>query len=158
MLGIMGPSRSGKDEAASFFVQHFSLRYSGSTSIVISREVAKREGISFREAHDQRHERKQYWYDLGNEMRRDDPAYVAREAMKDSDILVGLRDGEELETIRKENLCELIIWIDRIVPFDPTLKFDSSYCDIVIQNHWTLEDYHRRLMRVGLAMGLAFGG
>jgi hypothetical protein len=154
-LGIMGRGRSGKDEAADLFIKCFGLKYGGSTSVIISKEVAKRENLSFEEAHAQRHIRRQYWYDLGNEMRKDDPAALVRAVMQNSDMIVGVRDGEEMQTLKEENLCDLIVWVDRpSAPFDPTLKFDSSYCDIVIQNHWGLNEYHSRLFRLGLSLGL----
>ena len=146
ILGIMGPGRSGKDEAAEWFVKNRGLRYSGTTSVAISKRVAELEDISFEEAHSVRHERREYWRWLGDQMREDDPAALARIVREGSDMLVGVRAKVELKQVRKEKLCDLIIWIDRPgIPIDPTIEFGPELCDIIIPNWWGLREYHERL-------------
>ncbi len=146
LLGIMGPGRAGKDEAADWFRNNCGLRYRGTTSTVISWEVAKREGISFEDAHAQRHHRRAYWRSLGDELRQEDPAALAREVLFESDILVGVRARIEMQQVLKEQLCDIVIWIDRSgIEVDPTIEFGPELCHIVIQNHWTLKEFHDRL-------------
>jgi hypothetical protein len=29
------------------------------------------------------------------------------------------------------------------------VEFTSKECDFVVQNHWSLEEFHRRLTRIG---------
>jgi len=158
-LGIIGPSRAGKDEAAEWFVNHCGLKYNGTTSVVISRKVAMREGITFAQAHAQRHERKMYWRALGDKLRANDPAYLAKEILNpDSNLLVGVRARIEMIEVRRLKLCDLVIWVDRDVPNDPTLEFGPELCDIVIQNRWDVPSYHSRLEKLALALGLEVSG
>lgn len=156
VIGIFGPSRSGKDEAAEWFVNECGLCYNGTTSVAISREVARREGISFQDAHNQRHERKIYWRQLGDEMRVHDPAALARIVLSDNgNLLVGVRANIELNAVIRERLTLINIWIDRpSAPFDPTMGFGPDSCDIIIPNRWGIEEYHRRLWALARILGL----
>jgi hypothetical protein len=121
-LGIMGPGRSGKDEAAEWLAANTTLTYAGTTSVAISREVARRERIGFAEAHAQRHERRGYWRALGDEMRAHNASALAEEMLKDSTLLVGVRARIEMQAIIEKRLCDLVIWVDRPgIPHDPTL-------------------------------------
>ena len=154
-IGIMGPSRSGKDEMAEWFLQYTKLRYAGTTSTVISREVARREGISYEEAHAKRHPNKIYWRALGDEMRAHDPAALARAVLENSDMLVGVRAAVEIDQVIKEQLVDIIFWIDRPgIPFDPTIEFNSEKCHLVIQNHWGLSEYYHRLAMIAKSLGV----
>jgi hypothetical protein len=49
----------------------------------------------------------------------------------------------------KGGVVKLAIWIDRDVPTDPTVEFTPQECDFVVQNHWSLEEFHERLTRIG---------
>lgn len=155
IIGIMGVGRSGKDTAAEWLVEHTNLKYRGSTSIIISEEIARRENITFEEAHSQRHERREYWRMVGDEMRIHDSAALAREVLKDSNLIVGIRSYLEMEKIKQERLCDIIIWISRLdVAVDPTIEFGSEMCDIVIENHWGFEEYYERLNNLSKILGL----
>jgi hypothetical protein len=145
-IGIMGPGRSGKDEAASWLVDHLGFRYNGSTSVVISREVARREGTTFEEAHARRHERRDEWRALGDEMRQNDPAVLVRQLLPGTDLIVGVRARVEMEAVRAEGMLDVVFWIDRPgIPEDPTQEFGPELCDAVVPNHWGLPEYHARL-------------
>ena len=154
-LGIMGPSRAGKDDAAAWLVEHTTLTYAGSTSIAISREVARREGISFEEAHEQRHRRKVYWRALGDEMRKNNPAALAEEMLKGSTLLVGVRARIEMQAVNQIGLCDLVVWVDRPgIPHDPTLEFGPELCDITIHNWWSLDEYFARWRKLATTLGI----
>jgi hypothetical protein len=153
-LAIVGPSRCGKDVAARWFAEHTPLRYSKSTSQVIAPHAAARLGLSAEEAFARRHEDRDLWFKLGCELRRDDPAYLAREVLRDGDLVVGVRDRAEMEATIREGLVDLVIWIDRDVPVDPTLTYGRELADVVIENRWSLADLHRRLDRLASTWGL----
>ena len=156
ILGIFGPTNSGKDAAAEWFVENCGLKYSGSTSIVISRDIARLEGITFEQAHAQRHLRKDEWRRHGDVMRKDDPARLARDILyPDSNLLVGVRARIELHQVIYERLTDINIWIDRpSTYFDTTMGFGPDSCDIVIPNWWGLAEYHTRLWAVARFLGL----
>lgn len=148
-IAICGPGRAGKDEAADFLVSR-GWRYAGSTSVVISREIARREGISFEAAHALRHARRDDWFRVGNELRdQHGPAHLAVEVLKDGDLVVGVRSRGEIETAKRRGLVDLVVWIDRFgIPCDPTLEYGASVADVIIPNWGTLDEYRARLARL----------
>lgn len=159
MIGIMGPTNSGKDHAADWFALNTALRYQGTTSTVISREVARREGITYEQAHAQRHRRKVEWRALGDEMRKDDPAALARAVLVGSNLLVGVRARCEMEAVLKERLVDVVYWIDRRIDGEPvahdiTLEFGPELCHAVIQNHWGTAEYEERLRAIAQSLGI----
>jgi hypothetical protein len=156
-LGIMGPGRAGKDEAAEWLAANTTLTYAGTTSVAISREVARREGISFAESHAQRHARRAYWRSLGDEMRKDNPSALAEEMLQDSTLLVGVRARVEMQAVIEKKLCDLVVWVDRPgIPVDPTLEFGPELCDLTIHNWWDVPEYLRRWRNLADTLGVMY--
>lgn len=151
-LAIVGPSRCGKSHAAHWLARNTSLLYWGSCSRVILPHAAAHLGISEAAAFACRHEHRPLWRALGDALRRDDPAHLARKTLEHGDLCVGVRSLVEIEAVRAEGLCDLIVWVERDVPADDTLEYDSSKADIIVENRWDLPAFHRRLDR--LAGGL----
>lgn len=147
-LAICGPARSGKDEAAIWLAANTSLRYSLSTSQVIAPVAARHLGLSVEAAFAQRHQDRMLWRRLGDGLRRSDTAYLARQTLIDGDLCVGIRSRLEIEAVRAEKLVDLVIWIARTVPTDPTLQYGPEMADIVIQNYWGVAEFHERLQRL----------
>lgn len=94
------------------------------------------------------------WFDVGNELRRDDPAYLVRECLRDAEIVVGLRNADEVEAARAEGLIDLFIWVVRYVPPDPTMTFGPELCDVMLPNTGTLDRLHERLEALARFAGL----
>ncbi len=153
-LAICGPSRCGKDECGLWLAKHTTLRYRLSTSEVIIPFAAAKIGISHEEMFRRRHEYRNLMLETGRELRKDDPAFLARKVLEHGDLCVGVRDREEMNAVRCENLVDLAIWIDRDVPPDATLGFTSAMCEVVIQNHWGLYELHARLERLARTWGI----
>lgn len=153
-LAICGPGRSGKDEAAKWLTEHTPLRFGKSTSEVIAPHRAAQLGVPVEVAFANRHSERQVWYELGNELRQHDAAYLVRECLRGGELVVGIRDGEELRATKRAGLVDLCIWIEREVPVDPTMKYGADLCDIVIHNNGTLEDFHAKLKAMSTVMGL----
>lgn len=154
-LGIMGPSNSGKDHAAEWLVANTCLLYQGTTSVVISRRIAEEEGISFGEAHAQRHARKAHWRAKGDELRRDDPAALARVVVVGPNLIVGIRARCEILAVRRERMLDVIYWVDRPgQEADVTLEFGPEECHAVIQNHWGVAEYDERLRAIAQSLGI----
>lgn len=146
---VVGPGRSGKDEACKYLAENTGLRFEGTTSLFLAEFVAEKKGCSFEEAYENRHNERQLWFDTGNEIRASDPLKLVRRALLKSDITGGIRDIAEIEACKKNNVFDLIIWIDRPgVQEDPTLKFGSEWADIVIQNSGTIEDFFDKLEKL----------
>lgn len=151
-LLFLGRGRSGKDEACEYLSKITLLRNAGTTSKYLCSHVAKKLGVSVEEAYSRRHESDDMrilWYNTGNEIRANDPTVLLKEALQHGELTGGLRDRAEVVAARKAGLVDLIVWIERKqAPHDPTMKFDSSDCDIVIENHGTLQEYQERLWRL----------
>lgn len=154
-LAICGHGRAGKDEAAKWFNENTTVRYSGfSTSAVIAPYVASVLGISEEEAFRRRHEDRQLWYEIGNELREHDPAFLARKTFEHGDIAVGIRDRDEMQAVLDEEMVDLAIWIERDVPPDPTLKYGQEMCDVIVLNTGELGAMFARLEALSKAMGI----
>lgn len=153
-VAICGPGRCGKDTAAMWLAGHTSLRLGKSTSQVIAPFAAQRLGLSVEDAFARRHSDRKYWFDLGNELRARDPTFLVREALREGDIVVGLRNPDEVTASRREGLVDLFIWIERVVPDDPTMAFGADSCDITIINNSSIEDLFARLRSLATFAGI----
>lgn len=148
---FVGEGRAGKDTACDFLAQITTLRNAGTTSKYLCKYVAEELGLSVEDAYARRHESdemRMVWYNKGNEVREKGPTTLAREALKHGEITGGVRALDEILAIRAERVVDLIVWIEnKRVKKDPTVKFTSAECDIVIENNGTLEEFRERLRR-----------
>jgi hypothetical protein len=154
-LLIVGPSRAGKDTACAYLARVTELRFAGSTSLYLARYVAAHLGVSEEEAYRTRHLNRNLWHRIGNRVRKQDPGLLIRASLAHAEIAGGIRHLAELEVCRKEQLVDLIVWIaNERARRDSTLEFDERACDIVVPNHWTVEEFHCRLLRLARFAGL----
>lgn len=154
ILAIVGHGRAGKDTAAEFFRDHTVLRFKGGCSYTGCQYVADKLGISWHEAWRTRHERRMDWYRILNDYREGDPSRLIRDCLEHSDIVCGVRDSIELSVARKECLLDLVVWIDRPVPFDPTVTFTIEDADVIIRNYTGFSDFYTRLKRFAKVLGV----
>ncbi len=154
-LLLVGYGRAGKDCGLEMLSTMTGLRNAGCTSLYLAKYVARELDIGEMEAFQTRHEHRNEWYRIGNELRRDDPGILLREALANGELTGGVRDREEVVTARQDGLVDLIIWIqnDR-VPVDPTVKFGPEHCDLIVQNNGTLDEYCERLRRLAAFAGM----
>jgi hypothetical protein len=147
-IAILGHGRAGKDESGLWLGTHSWLRYVGSTSMVICPMIAAERGVTPAYAWQRRHAERKFWYDWANEYRKDDPAKIAKECLKQGDLVIGLRDKHELQACKDQNLFDLIVWIRRDVPNDPTVTFGPEDCDVVLYNDKGKEELYARWTRL----------
>lgn len=153
-IAICGPGRSGKDTAANWFARHTHLRFGRSTSEIIAPYAAERLGRPVDVAFAHRHQNRVFWFNVGNELRATDPAFLVRECLKGGEIVVGMRNRSEVLAVRSERLVDLVVWIDRDVPTDPTMEFGPAECDVIVQNRGTLDEFEDRLAALARWAGL----
>jgi hypothetical protein len=152
---VVGHGRAGKDTACEYLAMVTHLRFAGTTSLYLARYVAARLGVSQEEAYRTRHLNRNFWHRVGKEVRRQDPGLLVRESLEHAEIVGGVRDSVELAVCRREHLVDLIVWVDNErVPKDSTVTFGERDCDITVPNHWTLEEFHGRLLRLAQFAGL----
>ena len=85
------------------------------------------------------------WFHTGNEVRSSDPALLAKMAFENGDVSGGVRGLPEIEAIRRDRVADMIVWVERDVPTDPTMEFGREYADVVIENNGTIEDLRVRV-------------
>lgn len=152
---IIGRGRAGKDEAGMWFGRNTCLNYKGSTSTVMCPHVALALNIPEEEAWNNRHLSRMFWKQFCDDFRKDDPAVIGRMVIESgADMIIGTRDEVEIKAIQNEGLVDLTIWVERDVPYDPTVEFTSNLADIVIENKWSLDEYYKRLKRFALTVGV----
>ena len=146
---FVGPGRSGKDEACDAAAKASGLVNAGTFSQYLAPYVAAELGVSVEECYARRHQDRETWFRVGNEIRRDDPTLLCRAAFTAGDISGGVRAVEEILGIVQANLADLIVWVERpgIDP-DPTLKFGPEWADVVVRNDGTLFSFRDKVTRL----------
>lgn len=141
---LVGPSRCGKDHAGDFLKAH-GYPYGGSTSVPLTKYVAKKLKQSETEAYAERHQHAMLWRVIGDEVRKDDPGILIKECLEFGNIIAGVRGLPEIKVAHK--YVDLVVWIENpFVKPDPTLEFDKSYSDVIIENDKT-SNYEVKLLR-----------
>jgi len=148
-LAILGMGRAGKDTAGEFLSEKFNLAPAKSSSLNALPLVAHMIGIEAGKAYAERHEHREFWIEACNQLRADDLTRLARWCLGVCDMAIGLRGKEEFAAVMKEGVCHLSVWVERDVPKDPTVEFAREDCDVVVENHTSLERFHERLTRLG---------
>jgi len=160
IIAFCGYGRSGKDTGAEWFRDHTKLVFKGGCSwtarIYMAERLSKEMGrlVTPEEAYARRHEDRMKWYEYLNNYRCGAPSRLIRDCLNHSDIICGIRDRAELLAAREEGLLDLIIWVDREVPTDPTVTYTADDCDVIVRNHHSLPDYYAKLWHLAASMGL----
>jgi hypothetical protein len=153
-----GHGRAGKDTACEYLSTITPLRNAGTTSKYLCGYVAAKLGLPVEEAYRRRHESDEMrmtWFHAGNELREKGPTTLVRMALANGEITGGLRDLAEIVAAREEGVADLIVWVENDrVPKDPTVKFTSRECDLVIENNCSLDEFYRRIDRLARFAGL----
>lgn len=159
-LAIVGPATAGKDSAALWLAGRTPLRFGRSTSDLIIPEAARRLGLPEAEVRARKAELRAYLAAVGDDLRRDDPAALARATLDGADLCVGVRRRAELHAARDAGLFDLVLWVERPgLPPDPTLEFGPEEADLIVRNDGpTLDALHARLDRLARSWGLLDGG
>ncbi len=152
---LVGYGRAGKDVGGEYLEQITGLKFGGTTSLYLKKYVAQRLGRSEEDVYATRHQDRETWKRIGDEIRADNPGLLLEEALAVGPITGGIRDIKEIVHARDTGLVDLIIWVENNrVPVDPTVTFTSREADIIIQNNWTIEEYRMRLTRLARSMGI----
>lgn len=150
-LAISGMGRAGKDTAAEYIsrVTQNRVRYSGSASWRGMPYLAHMVGTTPEELYQIRHEHRDFMIAAFHALRADDIGFTARQALAQSDMIVGVRGMLELEFLSRTGMIDLSVWIDnsRVSP-DKTVEYGAEDCDVVVHNHGARLDFFRRLHRL----------
>ena len=161
-IAVVGYGRHGKDEVGQIISKITRLRYGGSTSWAALPYVANALQIHPQVAWETRHQHRQFWKDYCDWLRRDDPCFLINLVLGQADMVVGIRDKIELDTMRERQLVKTIIWVDaslRVGPEkDPTVTFGKSDADLVLSNNGTLDGLYASVYFLCQSLALPLRG
>lgn len=162
-LLVISHMRWGKDTFAEILNKNFGLTYQSSSQaaadIFIYDELKDKYGYKTpEECFEDRMNRRSEWYELICQYNLEDKARLAKDILKRTQCYVGMRDHREITECINQGIFDLIIWVDasKRLPEEPRSSFniDISCADIIIDNNGTLEDFEKRVIRLGKALKL----
>lgn len=160
-LLILGNARHGKDTLAELFQEHFGLTFMSSSQasadFFLYDLLKNKYGYKTpEECFEDRVNHRDEWYLAICDYNKDNRARLASEILKKADCYVGMRDKAEFDECVKQNLFDLIIWVDasKRLPLEPGTSFNinMSDADIVIENNGTYEEFVKKAKRIGSAI------
>lgn len=168
---VVGFGRAGKDESAMMLSQITKIPYAGSTSWAAKELVAKRLRLHPQVAWETRHQRREEWKAICDDIRKHDQTKLVRLALETvneekssgllagwSGIVAGCRDKVELFAAKEQKIFDSILWIERPgTPPDSTVTFTKDDCDEVIYNDAGLIHLHSKLFLWAEKRGLISG-
>ena len=155
---ILGHMRSGKDTLAEIFNQEFGLTYKSSSMaaaeiFIFNVLKYKYKYKTLNECFEDRVNHRAEWHKLICDYNKNDKARLAKDILENSNCYVGMRDTEEINECIKQNLFDLIIWVDaseRLPEEDKSsFNIDKSCTDIIIENNGDYETFRNKVIRLG---------
>jgi len=155
---IIGHCRHGKDSMAEILQEHFGLKFKSSSEaaseIFIYDELKDKYGYKTPfECFEDRVNHRSEWYDLICDYNSVDKARLAKGILEHANAYVGMRDSSEIKECIKQNLFDLIIWVDASdrLPLEDVSSFNitKSDADIIIENNGSFEEFKERVIRLG---------
>lgn len=145
---ILGHTQSGKSLAAKMVAEILnSPAPASSTSKYIIRDYAKSVGKQPEEIAQNKDEYRQQLFQYGKKIQAKDPAYPVSEALKETDVVAGVRTAEQLKAVAP--LFDKILWIHRDVPkgkTDINIEDAKEASAEIINNTGSIDDLKVRLI------------
>lgn len=155
---VLGHMRSGKDSLAEIFNEEFGLTYKSSSMaaaeiFIFNVLKYKYKYKTLNECFEDRVNHRAEWHKLICDYNKNDKARLAKDILENSNCYVGMRDTEEINECIKQNLFDLIIWVDaseRLPEEDKSsFNIDKSCTDIIIENNGDYETFRNKVIRLG---------
>jgi hypothetical protein len=155
---VLGAARWGKDSLAEILNEEFGLSYKSSSlaaaEIFIFNVLKyKYKYQTLNDCFEDRVNHRAEWHKLICDYNKTDKARLAKDILETSDCYVGMRDTEEINECIKQNLFDLIIWVDaseRLSMEDKSsFNIDKSCADIIIENNGDYETFKNKVIRLG---------
>jgi dephospho-CoA kinase len=157
-LLVVGAARHGKDTFAEILSQEFGMTFESSSQaasdiFIYESLKGKYKYKTPEECFEDRMNHRQEWYELICEYNKYDKARLAKGILERTDCYVGMRDSSEIEECLRQNLFDIVIWVDalkRLPMEDPSsFNIDKSCADIIVENNGTLKSFYDKTIRVG---------
>lgn len=155
---VIGHCRHGKDSLAEILNDQFGLKFKSSSQaaaeIFIYDELKEKYGYKTpEECFEDRMNHRPEWYQMICDYNKDDRAKLAKGILERADCYVGMRDRDEIKECIRQELFDLIIWVDasKRLPLESSDSFniDQSCADIIVENNGTFEEFKEKVMRLG---------
>lgn len=154
-LLIVGHGRGGKDTVAQFLHGRGNLRCAGSFSWFALPFIAAALKEPEQKCWEERHAKRQFWFEFCNALRANDPLFLARRALQKGNVVTGLRDRVEMDAAKASGLFSAILWVERPgIPVDPTVKFTREDATDMLINDGSLEELEKNSVEWAKAKGL----
>ena len=155
-LLLIGYAPSGKDTAAEYLRDNFNLSFQSSSmaacDIFLFDALKDKYGYTTPlECFEDRSDKRKEWFDLILDYNKDDRARLAKEILATSDCYVGMRSRDEFNECVKQNIFDLIIWVDgeeRVGKEEGSCELNKRDADIIIDSNHGVEELHRHLYRL----------
>lgn len=153
-LLIIGYARHGKDTVCEILREKYDYKYVSSSvfcaKMFIYEKLSPLYGYkTIEECYEDRVNHRSEWYDLISNYCMDDPAILGKQIFSEHDIYCGLRNIREYDEMRKQNVFDLCLWVDRSdhLPPEPetSMTLNISHADIVVDNNGSLEDLNQQV-------------
>jgi len=158
-LLIIGHARHGKDTVAELLKEYYGLKYQSSSyacaEIFIYDALKDKYGYqSFQECFDDRVNHRAEWYEMIKEYNKNDRAKLAKEILaKGYDCYVGMREREEILECIKQNVFDLIIWVDAsdrlALENSDSFNITKDLADVIIDNNGPVYRLKNKMKRFG---------
>lgn len=164
---IISGARHGKDTVAEMLRDLYGYSFESSSHAALRIflfDELLHHGLKYenhQQAYSDRVNHRELWYNLICEYNKDDPARLAKEIMKSSNVYVGMRSVTELKTCLKNNVFDMVIGVYN--PRKPKEDTSSNtidifeYSDIAICNNGTLDDLKRKVQMIKLSEAICCG-
>lgn len=150
VISLVGMGRAGKDTAALILSKAFALAPPQSASLVVLPFIAHMVGAPADEVYAARHSNRVFWRTACDAIRVGDLSRIARYCLATCDTVIGIRGGQEFAEVTSTGIVDLNVWIaNNRVSVDSTVEFTRDDCDVVIDNHTTLDRFTERVKRFG---------
>ena len=146
-IALCGNGCCGKDTVAKIIADEDpSFRLGKTTSMVLADYVAEVLREPVHEVFFDRRKNRKLWKDIGDSVREKFGHDIfIREAMKTSDIIIGIRTKSELLVLKQLGI--LTMWVERQdCSNDKTIEFCKHDCDIILENNSSQAELVRRIM------------
>jgi len=157
-LLLVGHCRHGKDSLADILHKNFELKFISSSQacadIFIYDKLKEKYGYKTpEECFKDRVNHRPEWYQMICDYNKDDKAKLAKEILKYNNTYVGMRDSAEIKECLKQELFDLVIWVDaseRVQNEDASsFNITKADADIIIENNGTFEEFKEKAIRLG---------
>jgi len=155
---IIAHKRWGKDTMAEILNEEFGLKFISSSQaaadIFIFDKLKGKYGYETSEqCFEDRVNHRQEWYEMICDYNKDDRAKLAKGILEHSDCYVGMRDRDEIQECLKQELFDLIIWVDASERLEEegkeSFNIDKSCADIIIDNNSDYNTFKQRVIKLG---------